>query len=216
MSNAVFLNPCACLHSDYLLYNRIMRTALPADQIEILAKASQAGSEDSFSKLFNALYEKIFRYISFKVKPEEVEDLVSDVFLKVVTKLQSYKLPAHKKTGFTAWVFRIAHNTVVDHYRTQRHLLRLDDDTYSDTPFDIPDKAPLPDEELQKEFESVRIRSVLEKLSPLHREVLELKYLEDFSNTEIAHITGKKEGNIRIIQMRALREMKKELEITDL
>lgn len=186
-----------------------MSRRLRPDEIEDLVVRAQAGDEDCFSQIFDYLYEKIFRYISFKVDGEEVEDLVSEVFLRVVSQLEKYKLPEKQKSGFSAWVFRIAHNIVIDFYRKKKNDVSFDDPETGEDRFHIPDTEPLPDESVQKQFESQKIREILAKLSPANREVLELRYLEEFSNTEIAHITGKTEGNIRIMQMRALREMRK-------
>lgn len=186
-----------------------MSRQLDFNQIEELVKKSQSGDERSFEAIFDHFYPKLSRYISFKVDESDREDLVSDVFLKVVRKIKDYSIPENRKTGFSSWIFRIANNTVIDFYRTKKTYISIQDSETGETRFDLPDQELLPDQKVQASFEAEKIREVLEKLSPNHRELLELKYLEEFSNTEIAHIMGKTEGNIRITNMRALREMKK-------
>jgi RNA polymerase sigma-70 factor (ECF subfamily) len=75
--------------------------------------------------------------------------------------------------------------------------------------FDIPDNALNPHDSAVQHEEHRKIRGILKKLSDTHREVLQLKFLEGFSNPEIAEIIGKSEGNVRVIQLRALRELRK-------
>ena len=175
--------------------------------IEKLVQKSQKGDEKSFAKLFDIFYEKIFRYVRFRVEESEVDDLVAKVFLKVVENLNRFA--PQKNAGFNAWIFRIAHNTVIDYYRQKRDFLSIDPN--EDAPYyvEIEDKNPPPNKIANKDFDSKRIQDLLDKLPSAHREILELKYLNDFSNNEISKITGKTEGNIRVIQLRALREMRK-------
>jgi len=175
--------------------------------IEKLVYKSQKGDEKSFAELFDIFYEKIFRYIRFRVEESEIDDLVSKVFLKVVENIKGFS--PQKNAGFNAWIFRIAHNTVIDFYRQKREFLSIDpneDDPYF---IELEDKNPTPNKATNKNLDSKKIHDLLQKLAPVHREILELKYLNDFSNYEIAKITGKTEGNIRVIQLRALREMRK-------
>ena len=123
-----------------------------------------------------------------------------------MAKLKTYKY--REKFGFNAWIFRIAHNRVVDFYRKQKELYILDDDEVGEK-FHLPSDDEHPLQKIQREWEAGKIREILSQLSPLNREIIELKFLEDFSNYEISHITGKSEGNIRVIQLRALRELRK-------
>jgi len=174
---------------------------LSKSEIEKLVRRAQFGDEESFATIFDHFFDKIFRYIRFRVDESEAEDLTHDVFLKVVQNFKKYK----QTTGFSAWIFRIAHNTVIDFYRKKRELLGVDDEIS----FRIPDPCPNPEQQTQKHQEFQKIRETLNLLSPIHREILELKFLEGFSNAEIAKITEKTEGNVRIIQLRALREMRK-------
>jgi RNA polymerase sigma-70 factor (ECF subfamily) len=176
-------------------------------EIEQLVVRAQRGQENAFSELFDYFYPKILRYISFRVNQEDVEDLVSEVFLRVVDKMKRYQKTT--KGNFSAWVFRIAHNLVIDFYRQQKEYLRLTDPETGELQFDIPDNALNPHDSAVQHEEHRKIRGILKKLSDTHREVLQLKFLEGFSNPEIAEIIGKSEGNVRVIQLRALRELRK-------
>lgn len=191
-----------------MCYNlSIMAGDVSKEKIEKLVDRAKAGDEKSFAEIFELFFDKISRYVSFRVEENEAEDVVSDVFLKVVEKLDSYHY--QERAGFNAWIFRIAHNTVIDFYRRKKELLGIDDEENEDTILQIPDENLTPDEEADQFLNHKKLRDVLAKLPSLQRDILELKYLEDFSNAEIAEITGKAEGNIRVIQLRALREIRK-------
>ena len=180
-----------------------------AKTLETWALLAAKGDERAFMDLYDYFFDRIWRYVSFRVDSEEVEDLVSEIFYKCVKSLKQYK--PQKKATFASWIFRIAHNQVVDYYRKQKELMgtELEEEFFLKLK---DEKEPSPDQKVLKHEEVHLIHKLLKKLKPNHREILELKYLEEFSNAEIASITGKTEGNVRIIQLRALREMRKLLD----
>ncbi|PID70480.1 hypothetical protein CSB37_02215 [bacterium DOLZORAL124_38_8] len=181
---------------------------LSPTEIETLVQQVQAGDTEQFGILFEHFYDKIFRFVSFRVNQNEAEDIVSDIFLKIVQKINSYAPNPKIKQSFAAWIFRIAQNTVIDFYRKQKEYLGLTDDEGEDK-FLLEDPHDTPDEGLQKQYQQQEIKKILTNLSPIHAQVLELRYMEDFSYREMADILQKSEGNIRIIHMRALREIRK-------
>ncbi len=175
--------------------------------IEQWVEKAQHGHERSFVKLYDLFFEPIFRYVAFRVPADQVEDLVGEIFYKVVKNLSKYE----KKKGsrFKSWIYRIAHNQVIDFYRKQKELLG-EDGLEEDFFVNLPDeKEDTPEEQILKKEVYEKLYTVMKQLSPSHREILELKFLEEFTNTEIAQITGKSEGSIRLMQLRALREMRK-------
>ncbi len=178
----------------------------PAEIEEIVLKA-QNGDQDSFAVLFDIWFDRVYRYTAYRVDAAECEDIVSEIFLKLVQYLPQYKTRAG--IGFGAWLFRMAHNTIIDWYRKKKALLGSDLETDEEDFFSkVMDEQPLPDSQVNSLYDYERVYKFLKKLKPDHREVLELKFLEGFSNKEIAAITGKTEGNIRITQLRALKEMR--------
>jgi RNA polymerase sigma-70 factor (ECF subfamily) len=175
--------------------------------IETWVTQAKSGDEAGFEALFDHFFPKVYRYIHFRVSPEEAEDLVADVFLKVVQHLPRYH--SQKKGTFQAWIFRIAHNTVIDFYRKKKDLLGMEDEDSDSIFLRLPDENPTPDEDTNNLFNNQKIHQLLQKLPPLQQEILELKFLQGLTNTEISTVTGKSEGNVRVIQLRALREMRK-------
>src|ERR1700755_29782 len=89
-----------------------------------LVRRSQVGEQDAFARLYDAYVERIYRYIYFRVADQQVaEDITSQVFLKAWEKLSSYQSGS---TPFIAWLYRIAHNAVIDSYRTKKVSIPLE------------------------------------------------------------------------------------------
>lgn len=178
----------------------------PAD-IEALVLKAQNGDQDSFAVLFDIWFDRVYRYTAYRVDADECEDLVSEIFLKLVQYLPQYQ--SRSGIGFGAWLFKMAHNTIIDWYRKKKDLLGSDLEIDNEDFFaKVIDEQPLPNQQVNSLYDYENVYNFLKKLKPDHREVLELKFLEGFSNREIAAITGKTEGNIRIMQLRALKEMR--------
>lgn len=175
-------------------------------EIEALVLECQDGSHQAFERLYELFVDPIYRYIYYRVNAAEVEDLVETVFMKVWEKIHQYK--PKKKTTFSSWIFRIAHNLVVDTYRAQtdRHVEELDPNLMSEDGIADPKSAT------QQALDQGTLRSALSRLKKPYREVLIHKFINDLSNKEIADILDKSEGSLRILQFRALKALKKELE----
>ncbi len=178
---------------------------LDTQKIEQLVASAQAGNQKSFETLFEYFFEKIYRYVRFRVSNESVDDIVGDVFLKVVQSLDRYT--PQEGAHFSSWVFRIAHNTVVDFYRKEKEYVSLYDEE-GEVIVPLLDSEPTPDIQADDMYNALKIQKLLKDLHPNYREVLELKYVEEFSTREISEILGKTEGNIRVIQLRALKALK--------
>lgn len=184
-----------------------MRGEVSPAVLDKLVRRAQSGDETSFEELFDLVFDRVYQFVRFRVDERDAEDVSGDIFLKMVKHIPRYS--PRPGISFFAWLFRIARNTVIDHHRKRRDLLALTDDDTDEVIWDLPDEAPIPTEKMQKQWESNKIREILEKLSPTHREIIELKFLHELTNPEIAMITEKSEGNLRVIQLRALREMRK-------
>ena len=173
--------------------------------LEALVAAAQSGDEMAFSQLYDLLFERLWRYVSFRVDGAEVEDLVSEIWLKIVQNMKKYQVQSG--ATFSSWAFRIAHNIVIDFYRKKKEVLGLETDE-NDFFAQLPDGERTPDQIALKASEYEGLHAALLKLKPDHREILQLKFLEGFSNKEIAAITKRTEVNVRVLQLRALREIR--------
>lgn len=167
-----------------------------------LVRLAQQGDREMFSRLYEAYVSRIYRYVYFRV-PEEAlaEDITSQVFLKVWEKLDTYQA-GH--SPFMAWIYRIAHNTVIDYYRTRKAAISIEDarevelSHYDDV-----------DEKLDSQLQSQELRAALEGLTKDQQQVLLMKFVGGMSTTEIARKMRKQEGAVRALQMRGLQGLSK-------
>ena len=181
----------------------------PADNLESAREARIAGlvrraiedDVEAFGELYLAYVQNIYRYIFSHVNSKTLsEDITEDVFLKA---WRSIKTCRGRENTFASWLYRIAHNQLIDELRkVQRHPL-----------IDIEEVGTLRDTKGKTEgySEQQELISLINRLPENQRQVIILKFIEERDNSEIARIMRKSEGAIRVLQMRALRALKNEL-----
>lgn len=174
------------------------------EEIEKLVVMVQDGDHLAFAKLYDIFIDPIYRYVYYRVNSSDAEDLVETVFLKVWENIRQYR---PKKKSFSAWVFRIAHNLVVDYYRAAK------DRNFGELDIHIPDQDRLhnPVKNVQNTLDNQNLKKAISKLKKPYRDLVIYKFINELSNKEIADILGKSEGSLRILQFRALKALKKEL-----
>jgi RNA polymerase sigma-70 factor, ECF subfamily len=122
-----------------------------------LVRQAKSGDSDAFAQLYDAYLERVYRYVFFRVTDEETaEDLTSQVFLKAWEHLDHYQLTS---TPFLAWLYTIARNQVIDHYRTHKETLTLEDAV------SLPAEGDGVDDEVQVKFELQDVREALQFLT---------------------------------------------------
>ena len=131
---------------------------------------------------------------------ETAEDLAQQVFLRAWQAIPRYE---QRGAPFKAWLYRMARNQVIDHFRTQRPTSDLEG-------IEVAEPAEAEDRVLAAELHG-RLRRALDRLTPDHREVLVLRFLMEKSAAEIGQIMNRKEVTVRGLQMRALRALRKEI-----
>lgn len=179
------------------------RIPLTSPEVEGFVAASQKGDSDAFGKLYDLFVNSIYRYIFYRVGAKEAEDLTELVFLKTWENLKQYRSgPQH----FSSWIFRIAHNVVVDYYRSRREEEELTEN------FEDMREEAQSTLRAHRRFDHEAIVSAIKKLKDSYRQILILKYINDFSNEEIKEILGRSGAALRILQFRALRSLKRILE----
>ena len=173
-------------------------------EIEELVLKSQKGDSEAFSLLYDEYFNQMYRYIYYKVDKHQADDLLETLFLKAWENIKSYK--KRKNITFKSWLFRIAHNLVVDHYRLTRVHQELDprlpDVNRESNPFD----------RVQRSLNNESLKNAIDKLKKKYRDIIILKFINELSNEEISGILKKSEGSVRILQFRALKTLKESLE----
>lgn len=166
--------------------------------IELLSSA-RTGSDEAFTELYDLFFEKIYRFIFFRVGHKEVaEDLAEDVFIKAFSGLKSLQ----KDSVFESWLYQIARNRIIDYYRSKKLIIPLDEvENTLEYETNVVDVVNL--EAQQKIF-----IKLLKELSPEQQTVIKMKFLEGLENEEIATMLDKPEGTIRVIQHRAITKLK--------
>lgn len=167
--------------------------------------ACQDGDVEAFGFLYDSYIDSVYRYVYYRIDKEEVEDVVETIFVRVWENIDKYR-PG--ENPFSAWLFRIAHNLVIDHYRFHRKHVSLNENLPKH--FIQADDNPV--EWAGKRLNQQQVRGCLAELKEVYQQVLVLKYLIGFSNQEIADVMQRKLSNIRILQYRALKALRQVLE----
>jgi RNA polymerase sigma-70 factor, ECF subfamily len=170
-----------------------------------LVDRGQQGDRQALEELYLLHFDRIYSYLHMSVgNRHDAEDLTTQTFMKMLESIKRFKW---QSAPFSAWLFRIAHNLAMDHFRANRRWQPEEE---------VPE--PEPDESTSAEagaFESIGRKSMLElieDLSPEQQQVLTLKFVFNFANAEAATILGKTEGAIKSLQHRALVSLQKQLE----
>ncbi len=164
------------------------------------------GDRRAAKQFFNYFFDRLYRYFYFRTGScEEAEELTSQVFLKVFESIGHYE---DRGVPFPAWVFRIAHNLLVDYYRRQSHFkIESLEDCSSVAEIgglEIEEKvlASLTLEELKSEIYSLTFDQ---------QEVLVLRYLEELEISEIAEVMKRNPSAVRALLRRALNSLAKKI-----
>src|SRR5512134_2424997 len=178
---------------------------MPLPNERQLVLQAQDGNSEAFGQLYDAYMERIYRFVYFRVEDQQTaEDITSQVFLKAWSNLDRFQF---SRTPYLAWLYTIAHNAVIDHYRTRKVNTALDDVQLSH-----PDHSEAVENEIDLTVEMQSVKSALQTLTDDQQKALTLKFSEGMANNEIARHLGKREGAIRALQMRGLQALAKQLE----
>jgi len=162
-------------------------------------KKAVAGDRAAFGILYREYVKKIYRYVYYQVQNKMMaEDITGEVFIKAMKAIHTCK---GKEDTFSAWLYRIAHNTAVDYSRSEKR--------YRDLPAKMPLTEPNPAATAEILIEHRELLGALTGLSPSYRQLIILKFIEGMDNSEISRIMKKSVGAIRVMQLRALKDLKR-------
>jgi RNA polymerase sigma-70 factor (ECF subfamily) len=178
--------------------------AAEAAELAQLVARSQQGDANAFGQLYDRYQPEIVRYLVYRTgDPEAAEDLAQQVFLKAWQAIPRYE---DRGVPFKAWLYRMAHNQMVDHFRTRRPTSDLEG-------VEVAEEAEAEARVLAAETQE-RLQAALGRLSEDHREVLVLRFLMEKSAREAGEIMGRQEVTLRGLQMRALQALRREIELS--
>ncbi len=169
-----------------------------------LVERAQRGERAALEELYLIHFDRIYSYLHVSVgNRHDAEDLTTQTFLKMLESIGRFRW---QSAPFSAWLFRIAHNLAMDHFRARRRWQPEED---------VPEVPGLeePSAELQA-MQSIGRQSMMELiegLSPEQQQVLTLKFVFNFPNADVATVLQKTEGAIKSLQHRALASLQKQI-----
>ncbi len=166
--------------------------------------ASIEGDGKAFETLYVRYMQAIYRYVYFRVGDEiQAEDITEEVFVRAWEALPNYQ---HRKHPFSSWLYRIAHNLIIDYYRRKKPvpisngLMRTH-----------PDTAESLDTMVNRKQEKQLLADAVQQLSELEQEIVLLRFVEGLSHKEIAALVGRSQTACRVILHRALKSLRSTL-----
>ncbi len=174
-------------------------------RVRALVDRAQQGDREALEELYLIHFDRIYGYLHVSVgNRHDAEDLTTQTFLKMLESIGKFRW---QSAPFSAWLFRIAHNLAMDHFRATKRWQPEEE---------VPE--PPADESASAEAGALAaigqksMLALIDDLSPEQQQVLTLKFVFNFANAEAATILGKTEGAIKSLQHRALVTLQKQLE----
>jgi len=167
-----------------------------------LVKDAVRGKSSAFGSLYDRYQPMIYRFVFVKVgRREDAEDITHQVFMAAWQNIKGYKDMGHP---FSSWLYQIARNHVIDHYRAKKSETSLEkmDPDY----FVMPATAQF---DLSTKIEMEKVRKAIGELKPDYQDVIIMRFIEDLPLKEVASAMDKTEGAVKLMQHRAIKELKK-------
>jgi RNA polymerase sigma-70 factor (ECF subfamily) len=190
--------------SDHSTQSRPQTASASSDAERSLVERAQRGDRDALEELYLLHFDRIYSYLHVSVgNRHDAEDLTTQTFLKMLESIGRFRW---RSVPFSAWLFRIAHNLAMDHFRAARR---------TQVEEDVLERADQVERSAEEEaMQSIGRQSMLELIDGLsgdQQQVLTLKFIFNFSNNEAAAILGKSEGAVKSLQHRALVSLQKQI-----
>lgn len=166
---------------------------------------SQMFDRGQLAAVYDEYYPPLYRYIYRQVSDvETARDLTADLFQRFLQAVQKQNGPSQ---NVKAWLYRAAHNLVVDFYRRQQHR------QHEALPEQVEDMTPEhnPVDLAEAHLSAEQLRTALHNLTPEQQQVISLKFLAGLSNQEAAEVMGKPIGAVKSLQHRALAALQRQL-----
>jgi RNA polymerase sigma-70 factor (ECF subfamily) len=170
--------------------------------MEQLVARAQGGDRGALEELYLEHFDRIYSYLHLTVgNRHDAEDLTTQTFLKMLESIGRFRWGT---APFSAWLFRIAHNLAMDHFRARRRWQPEEE---------VPEPPGLAavsaEDEAMTAFASESMFDLIDQLSDEQRQVLILKFVFNFSNAEAAAVLDKSEGAVKSLQHRALASLQR-------
>jgi RNA polymerase sigma-70 factor (ECF subfamily) len=174
-------------------------------RVRRLVERGQQGDRDALEDLYLIHFDRIYSYLHMSVgNRHDAEDLTTQTFLKMLESIGKFRF---QSAPFSAWLFRIAHNLAMDHFRAARRW-----QPEEEVPEPLGVEGISAEEEALHSIGRASMLELIDGLSHEQQQVLTLKFVFNFGNAEAATILGKTEGAVKSLQHRALVSLQKQVQ----
>jgi RNA polymerase sigma-70 factor (ECF subfamily) len=174
-----------------------------SDDDRPLIERVRKGDQDAVRTLYERYFDRIYNYVYARLgRVEDAEDLAIDTMTRSLTRLDLFQ---DQGVAFSSWVYRIAHNATIDHYRRHGKVTLVSLENAA-----MPESAD-PSELAVEALSNQDLRAALRALTDEQQQVLILRFFQDLSATQVAGIMGKSVGAVQALQHRALGSMERAL-----
>jgi RNA polymerase sigma-70 factor (ECF subfamily) len=188
----------------------VSRSEAPTDgQERDIVQRARSGDQQALGELYDLYFPRIYRYMLARTgNPAEAEDVTEEVFIKVLGGIGGFQW---RQAPFAAWLFRIARNQLVSH--TRKNGARRQDTPLADS---VADRVPDPLIRVEDRLFFEQIMDIARALPQAQREVLWLRFAVGLSVSDAARALGKQEGNVKVLQHKAIARLQKLLAQSEL
>lgn len=165
---------------------------------------AKAGDPEAFGLLYEKYFDRIYKYVYLKIgDATEAEDLTEQVFLKMIEAIHSFQWQG---TTFAAWLYRIAHNQVVDTIRQHSRRPQTSLEPVVDV---MPSEKDDPYQQAELSNSVAHLKEAIANLTDLQAQVISMKFGMGLTNAEVAGLLDRTEGAVKALQYSALQNLSK-------
>lgn len=179
------------------------KTHYEGSEQDALIERARRGDPGALTAVYDQYVERIYNYIYHRVgNTQQAEDLTGQVFVRM---LEAVKAGRSWQSSFSGWLYRIAHNLVIDYYRRRQRVafVELDDGTA------IQSHAGDPAKSAEVQLDKEQLCAALALLTEEQAQVIVLRFMDELSVSEVAGVMGKTDGAIKALQYRAMLALKR-------
>jgi RNA polymerase sigma-70 factor (ECF subfamily) len=180
------------------------RSDLPGSDLDLEATwvvAAVGGDSSAFARLYDLHADRVYRHVLYRVgNRPDAEDITQQVFLQGWRAIGKYEL---RSTPFIAWLLTIAHNAVISFVRREKATDPIDLEPAT------AERWANPEAETMAKYDQLAVRRAILRLKADQQQVILMRFVENIEYPDVAAALGKNEGYIRVIQHRALLELKR-------
>lgn len=167
-----------------------------------IIQSAVGGEASAFGFLYSHYQPQIYRFVVIKVgRREDAEDLTHLVFLSAWKNIGSYKDVGNP---FSSWLYQIARNLIIDHYRTKKIEVDLEEAEESGSL----GQSPSGETEAEHSLTMDRVMESVRTLPSLHQDVIIMRFVEELTVKEVSAALGKSESAVKVLQHRAMQKLK--------